>query len=241
MPLNTKDDAYIILALIVINLFLYLNVSSGLATIFTFMTLTYLIVLSSRQLPKIELWSSGIKLPQTLAVTAVIFGIWTYASSFILKALGSVTFISYKEFFQTLRIYADVPVLSNDPSIIFFAYGVFIPVVETLFFLGVVLLLYSKVMNSKIGLSRLGGRELNLALLVSLLVGITASLYHLTVRTSSVVNPAAAAIVDIGFFALSSMLVYYSPKITGGRHSLLLPAALLHVMVNSSVLLVGGI
>lgn len=243
----TQDDIYITIGLIVITFFVYLNVSSNVGTLYALMTMTYFIVITSRQIPKIEILSKGMDLPKAFAISAAIFGGWVFLSSTILQYLGAVQSFSLTSYFGALRLFSDVPVLSSDPTVILFIFGFFIPIVETLA-VAILIILFSKVFNSQVTTPKIGSAQFRTMLIVALLVGVTMSLFHLTTRvnnpavtaTGQLITPEIAAVLDIIFFGLTAVIVYYSPKIgeRSGRVIFILPAIMLHIFSNLGVLLV---
>jgi hypothetical protein len=111
-----------------------------------------------------------------------------------------------------------------------------------MFFLSVVLVFWAKVLKTSISLEK---RNIIKALWVCLLVGVSASLFHIGVSQidpARAINPDFALLTDIAFFSFMSFLVFASTSkidvLTSKTKSPnMLIANFVHVFVNSAVIL----
>jgi hypothetical protein len=224
------------IALVVMSIFIAVNVREDVGVIYMGMALTYMILVFSNKVKAIEIISTPTNFVRSIVIVALFFSVWVVASSFILGILNPMYQINIfsLDLFKILSTMAETTVISNDPAVIFAVWGVFIPVDESVFFLTTVLIMFGILLGTaKFGQIRWQPRNPKMWM-NCILVGITAALFHMTVRQ----YVSYALVADAIFFTLSSVVVFYTAK---KRPSADMKEAIVgHIINNSTVLLLGG-
>lgn len=230
MKLGNLNDEEILVAIIgVITAFIWINVSPSVGAFYTVAVMFYLVpVMSKRRDWIVQTLTNRPPILNGVIIAFAVLFVWIIASSFILDAAVPSTEITYNNFFEQLRLYTNIPVLSSDPIASFATYGIAIPIIESFIFLSFALSLFLKVFKMKLGWYPPGHPLFYKMLWIVALVGVTGSMFHLTIRQLADV----ALIVDGLFFAVSAFLVF--------RFKRLFEGMVFHILTNSGVLILGA-
>lgn len=223
-----KDEEFLAVGLVILTGFLYLNVSRDIGTFFSIAAVAYLTAVLSKRTDWFVQFIKRGRFESDAAIGAGMVVVWLVLASFLLTYIKPVFTFSVIDTLQQLYLYTDIPVLSADPNVRFIVFGIAIPIIETTLFLSLVLMFWAKLAKVKIQWHPMQSPNFMKMLLVCALVGITASLFHMSARMMA----DFALIIDFVFFFLSSLIVF--------RFKELLGAGLFHVLTNSLILLVGG-
>lgn len=233
--MSLRDEEVLAAILAVISIFTIINISPEVGTFYSFGVMLYLFPLMAGSVGRewvVEFITKRQNLFKSLGISGVMLVVWVFISIMIIARIEPSTKMITPgvEVFAELSRYTQVPVLSQDPSVRFVIYGVFIPIVESLFFLSFWLMFLAKKVFRLpyVKWYRAGTPQFLKMLWVCALVGATGSLFHLTVRMAA----DFALFVDFLFFTISALLVF--------KYKRLFEATGLHVGINSGVLLLGG-
>lgn len=217
------SEKMLVLGVIILAGFVYVNVSSAVGTFLGMLTITYFVFVMKGT--GIRILSGRKDISKSALVAVIMFAAWFIVASQIGSYFGN-SFAAYDfgSVLKSIRASTNIPVLSADPNVSFIVYGIVIPIVETFGLIALPMIFFMKVFNYSLRFELKSWKMHTIAVLTAMV----SALYHITVRQSS--NYALA--VDTVFFLLSTYLVF--------RYAKLLPAMFLHVYVNSAVLW-GGI
>lgn len=227
--LNSFRDEEILAGLIlIITAFLWINVNPSVGAFYTVGSFFYLVpLLAKRKDWYVPFLTKKPSIPNGFLVGVGVLVAWMFISSYIL-GFQQNTQIAFQDFFKTLSTYTNVPVLAQDPALRFLTWGVFIPIVESFVFLSFLLKYVASWFKVPVKWAKYGTKNFWSMIWVSLTVGVSGSMFHLTVRQVADV----ALVIDILFFTISALLVF--------RYKRLFEAMNLHILNNSGVLLLGG-
>ncbi len=222
--LNLRDEEIIVVAAFIFLLFTGININPQVGTYYSLGLLGYMAVLMARR----KDWFLQIRKGKksyfdAIPIAIAILVAWTALSSTVL------THTAFGEFFSRLYTEANLPVLSNDPTMALVLYGTVVPVVETFMFLSFVLVFAAKLIKVPIRWHKPGSKNFLKMLAVCAVVGAIGSLFHITVRGMS----DWALMVDFFFFAISALITF--------KYGQLLEGMWFHILTNSVVLIVGGV
>jgi len=192
--------------------FIVVTLSQSIGVPFAIMAIAYAIYAQRTEV--IPFSTGATRIPKLLVLGGVLIFGWFMIGSLFGQHTFSVLSSSYIENFTIDNAFVKLAV-----------FGIFIPLVETFLFLGIVLKLISRKLQMSENIKRI---------LVPAGVGLSAAAFHVTVRMFS----PSALLVDFLFFFLSAILVMYKNELK--------QAFIAHALVNSIVLagaigLIGGI
>jgi len=213
MALNLERN--ISAAAIILALFLATNFSPReLGFIYLGMAVAYLIAVEGG-LPQFPISKRAIDLSKIFLIAFSLIVIWFFLSAFVLNNFGFAVGYNPQAIFKLLASSTTPPLISKNIYLYFFTFGIFIPVVETLFFFGFILPWINSLMRMS--------KEANLVLSI-LVIGSIMALFHLVAAVFS----DAALITDFIFAGISAYIVIYYRELS--------QAILFHVTANLSIL-----
>ena len=229
---HLEDEVIITIAMIIMAIFSFLAISQDAGIVLFMMVMSYFVAVSSKTVHEVEVIRSERDARNGLKVISIIFATvaaWIIINSFIF-GLSQGQFTAYStEMFKAVYIHSNIPILATDPVMIQLVWGFIFPIIESMFFLSVVLMVFHRVVFKNWELpKRITRKNVGRVAWVAMLVGATASLIHLNVRQAS----DWALLGDFVFFSISSLVVYKTRQ--------LLEAAGVHSIINNLVLLIGG-
>lgn len=229
---NVEDEVMVTIALIILSLFAYLSVSPEAGIVLFMMVMTYFVSLGSKNLREIEVLRNDKKSRDVLKIGGIILAatsIWIVVNSVIYGASRGEFSIYSPDMFKAVYLHSNIPILATDPVMIQTIWGFVFPIIESFFFLSVVLLFFNRIIFGRWKVpEKIDSRNIGKVFWVAMLVGATASLIHFQTRQAE----SWALLGDFVFFSLSSVVVYKTKQ--------LLEAAGVHGIINNLVLLLGG-
>lgn len=226
-----EDERVMVGILGIILSFIYLTIDPKLATIYSIFTILYGITLADRSWKEVQILGRKFDIMQAFVIVAFTLAIFTIISAFILGMLNPEFKNSYGlQLYQKLQVYSNFPMVRYEEYRLI-VYGILIPIIESMFFLSFVLIFFAKLLKVRIrNLPNSWSRLLQhgKAIWLACLVGATASIFHLQVRTKF----SYALVVDFIFFTLSALIIL--------RYKHMLEAIGLHQAVNTLIIL-GGV
>lgn len=220
-------DQNIAFTVAIISLFLAPNYATLLGLFYLGAATIYLVAHESKALPQLSFIlgkKDDIILSIFIGIVATLF--WLIGSSFIV--IGSIPTTLFSAT-QVFNLYSNVEVtqpLVTAQGINLFIYGLHIPLVETLFFFGA-FLPWVMINIFKLPL-RWNSFNINVWWAVAL-VGVSFALFHITAHQLS----DQALLVDMLFGVVSGIVVL--------QYRYMLPIFIMHVLINSGILLSRGI
>lgn len=236
--MNLRDEEILAGVLLFASMFAIINISPDVGIFYTFAVMIYFFsILTKRKDYIIEFIVKNQNYLKSLIVSLFVFGVWLVLSSLIIPFFDPQTesMLPGTIVFERLAEQTQIPVLSEDPTVRFVVFGVMIPILETFLFLGFGIKLAAKAL----GLKRIKWYKLNTPqgqkmLWICAIIGVIASLFHMSVRLAK----DYALIVDVMFFFISALLVFYTSTFKTKRPRLF-EGGLFHIFTNSGVLLLG--
>ena len=223
MKLDVTDEKFVTIILIVIATFLWVNFDSLIGGVYTSFVLLYLISITTKQIPFVQIYNASTPIAISLITAGVLFSIYLIIAGFTITYINPNLQFTLLDtsVIDSIAEKTQLPIFSSSNATIrFLVYGLFIPIAESLFALSLVFGLFSKGLNAPLG-SRMSSFKIYW---VAIIIGMVMAFFHATVRQFS----GYALITDAIFFSLSVVLVYYRKQI--------LDATLFHVILNSFVL-----
>jgi len=222
--MQLRDEELIGAGMLIIATFLYVNVSQLVGTLYAIFSLAYFVTVGDNLKFGIELLRQPYNTVRALGLIAIVIGVWIIISSFaigIIQPNLQVNILS-TEIFRVLALKSGFGVISaEDPLVKFLVWGIFIPVIESMFFLSFVLIFWAKALKVPIAWNP---RNKNMWV-VALMVGFTAEIFHLTTRMMD----SYALVADFVFFFLSALIVF--------KYRQLFEGIIFHVIINSAIIL----
>lgn len=224
---SLRDEEVFLVIITAFMAFVSINFNSNLGLVYSVFSIIYaILVFSGKKNKVVQMLGRGEKFFESLMIAAVVTVSWVFIAKSALGILG--TEVSAFDFFAHLRTQTQLPFFSQDPIFGLIVYGFAIPIVESLFFFGVLLPFMSRdVFKLPIRWYKIGSANFFKVLWVCAIVGSIASIFHVTVRISS----DQYLILDFIFFTLSAFMVFLS------RSSSLLITTMMHILNNSGVIL----
>src|SRR3990167_7900497 len=142
LGMSLREEFLITAFALILTFFLWVNFDPLLGGITFGMLVLYWVALMSRNgtFQAIQIKSPNKKWASTLGIGIVAFAAWIVMANFIYSATANVQFSAFDtSIFSKIAAQTEVPILSTDPTIKLLAYGVDIPIAETLLFFGFVM------------------------------------------------------------------------------------------------------
>ena len=205
-------------ALLAIVAFLFLSVNFSpqiVGVIYVLMAITYGWAVTERKLDDYPISRSKINLGPLLIAIGIAIVAWYAAITFTLSVI-SPSDVPALSVVGTLAAGTTPSYISENPWSILLVYGILVPIVETLFFFGVVFPYLQR---------RIGSRDV--AFIATLIIlGSAFSLFHIVAHYAQ----DFALIADWMFAVISGFIVYKSKDLKG--------AMLFHIVANSAIMVV---
>lgn len=230
---SIEDEVVVSLAVLVVIIFSFLSVNPEAGVVLFMMTIGYLVFLSFREVRPLEILRADKKSKNVISILSmIVIGVvaWIGISSFLFtSATGASQSVFSADVFRQILLNSNIPILSTDPNVILFIWGLVFPIAESLFLIGVVLKLFNWGIFSKWALPERINKNNIVKILIICFVGIggTAAMMHLQVRGASDIALAS----DVVFFGISAFITYLRKQ--------LIEAIGVHSVVNSMVLILG--
>lgn len=236
--MNLRDEEIFAGILLFASLFAIINISPDVGVFYTFAVVIYFfLVLLKRRDWVIEFIVKNQNFTKSTLVSLVFFGGWLLFSSIIIPFFDPQveSMMPGAMVFERLAKHTQIPVLSDDPYVRVAVFGIMIPIMESFLFLSFGIKLAAKALKLReIRWYKLNSPQGKKMLWICAIIGVVASLFHMSVRLAR----DYALIVDVMFFFISSILVFYTSTFKP-KKARLTEASLVHCFVNSGVLLLG--
>jgi hypothetical protein len=188
-----------------------------LGVIYALMLIVYGLVLENT-MPELPISKGKLDLKNLLILTAIGLGLWLFLTNIVFNKFGVATDITKPEsIIGLLASSTSPPVITENPYIYLFVFGLIIPIAETFFFLGVLL----PYINQKLKRQQVKVIRWLMAAIVS---GSVVSLWHYTAHVFSDM----ALIADFIFFFISSLIALEQDDLK--------IALVLHILANSLII-----
>jgi hypothetical protein len=238
-----NDEKMITIGILISTAFIYLNVNPQVGVAYSIFALVYALVLFSRDslFKPVQLIAPGQDLIMMCIAGFVVFAGYAFLMSSISPVLNAGSAVGIEGFIRFVQAETNIPVLTSDLLIREAIWGLAIPWIEGMLFLGVVLVFYANLIKTGV---RFEKKNLFKIVWVCALVGVTAAMFHISVSQidpARSVNFEFALITDFVFFSIMAMAVFASTKfrILGGHAGIATMgvANMFHVYLNSAVVL----
>ena len=246
--MKLQDEEILTAILGILSAFSIYNIDPSVGMFYTFAIIFYFVpLLTKRKDWLIEYLTPKLDLIKSIVVSAAVFAGWLITTTLIYTAFMSVPTtesVIPQQVFAELSRTSYIPVLSDNPGVLFVVYGVFIPLAESMFFLSFILKFWSsKIFHlPEVRWYKPGTPQFWKMLWVCALVAACGSLFHMTARITKAtleVLPMPINLYidytltnDFFFFFVSSLVVFFRKR--------LFESSNFHIFVNIGVLLLGG-
>lgn len=221
--MGLKEEEFLVGFIVLATAFLFINVNADVGTLYSIGAFLYLLPIvakNRRYFIEVIKGTLGNRIFSILLFSFIGVLVWALISSYLIQKLPTFSLI---DTFRFIKTQTNIPILSQDPTVRILTYGIIIPIVETFIFLSFGLLFWGKIFSYHL---LWNPRDLKMWIVAGL-VGITGSIFHITVRLAS----SSALAIDFLFFFISALLVI--------RFKELIQAMFFHIITNTAVLLVG--
>lgn len=208
---SNKEIAFVTLAVF---LFFATNFTPQmLGVIYVLMLFVYAVVLEN-EFPEYNIFKGKFNMEMAMPLAAGAIVAYLFIISQIFSYFGAAADIFQPEsIINILAAGISPPVITENPYIYLFVYGLLIPIAETLFFLGALLPYIERKVSKNM-------------LFAIIIIGAVVTLWHYTAHGFS----DTALMADFVFFSISGALVLYKKD--------LLTPLLMHIIINSWVVAV---
>lgn len=217
--MNIRDEELITMSVIFIMGFLWINIDPSLGSWYSVFGMLYLITVWSGKARYVEILTKNTKIIESIIFSCILAVAWVMLGNTVLQ----------QSLFATMKESSTIPVISGGLSMELLIYGILIPIVETMVFCSFAVVLWSMVVGLPLPIRWYNTKSpyFYKMLWVCILVGVSASLFHLQARMASDI----ALAIDALFFSLSTLVVFYRKRIA--------EAGIIHAIINSGVVLGG--
>jgi len=209
-----EDERTVGILSVIVSVFIFLTLEKSVGVVYAIMGMLYMVIAYSRPNKIIQFKSRNIDLALLLFTGTIVVAIWfliTVAAFSVLGYSDSAPFsIMSSGFSSVLRI--------DNPLVMMLVWGVFIPIVETVFFFGVLMKFLADKMSVK--------WKFDIpALMLIIMMGAAAVMFHLG---SQAIIGDSALVSDFIFFSVSAAIVL--------KYKELQQAAYAHIILNTLVM-----
>lgn len=223
--MGLRDEQVLSLGLVILSALIYAIISPTIGALYGIMSLLYFIMVETGLKRGVEFIRQPHNISSTIIGVIILLVIWVGISILITNVIQPAFGVSLFSISDLLNI--------DNPATKLFVYGIFIPAVETPFFLSAVLVFWAGIL----GIPILWNTKNKKMYECAILVGITAVAFHmLTIvalkQVMTIEMEALASIPYFLFLTISSLFVF--------KYRQLVEVMLVHIILNIGALYTTG-
>jgi len=217
-----NDEKSLVSIIVLFSIFTLIVLSPAVGTPLLAFGLIYLVLINSGGDRVFQFSRGKYRKEKSIAIIGVALVCFLFAGGLAVSMVGNLPFSLFSSL-QLLSDQAIIPLTIESQPIQILIWGIIIPILETLFFLGIV----GKLLSNKLGVRKFDPQNLN-TWIVIITVGAVASMFHIV----SQFMMEQALITDWIFFSVSMGLVLWRQELKD--------ASILHIILNVVTLGIAG-